>query len=77
MNDPIDPIPNRATEMISLDLIDQDHIKNIVAPRMINDDDARVLRTLAGGTSFIYAFTDGLMAGPVQTAVVRERDLRP
>lgn len=32
---------------------------------------------LAGGTSFIYAFTDGLMAGPAQTAVVRERDLRP
>ena len=32
---------------------------------------------LTGGTSFLYAFTDGLMAGPAQTAVVRERDLRP
>lgn len=31
---------------------------------------------LAGGTSFIYAFSDGLMAGPVVTAVVREEELR-
>lgn len=32
---------------------------------------------LAGGTTFIYAFTDGLMAGPVPTAVLREQDLKP
>ena len=53
MSDSVDSVPNRATEMISLDLIDRDQVRNIPVPMMINDDDARVLRNLAEGTRLI------------------------
>ena len=53
MNDSVNSVPNRATEMISLDLVVQNQIKDILAPRMINDDDARILRKLAEGMSLI------------------------
>lgn len=34
-------------------------------------------RGLVGGTSFLYAFSDALMVGPLTTTVLREEDLRP